>query len=198
MEQPIPGSLKNVIISNITATAAEKTCPIAGIPGHHIENVTFENIKIAFKGGGTIDQTKLVVPELIDKYPEATMFKELPAYAFFIRHVSEIKLHDINLSLTGPDLRHALFCDDVENVEIESFQSEFSKGAESSLKFNQVKKASIRNCTPMDETKVFLEVSGKNSERIALWSNDFYGVKKIVEKTQEVPEDAVKVHFEKY
>jgi hypothetical protein len=195
MEQPIPGSLKNVIISNITATAAEKTCPLTGIPGYNIENITLQNIKITFKGGGTSEQTKIDVPELIEKYPSATMFPELPAYGFYMRHVSDIKLRDIHLSLASPDLRHALFCEDVDNIEIDSFNAGFTKGSESSLKLNQVKKASIRNCRPRDETDVFLKISGKNSERIALWNNDFRGVKKIIEKGEEVSEDAVNLQF---
>jgi len=34
MDEPIPGSLQNVIISNITATGADQACLISGIPGH--------------------------------------------------------------------------------------------------------------------------------------------------------------------
>jgi hypothetical protein len=154
-----------------------------------------KNIKMTFKGNGTRDQTRIEVPELIDKYPEATMFKELPSYGFFVRHVSDIKLGDVRLALASPDLRHALFCDNVSNVEIESFNAEFSKGAESSLNFDQVRKASIRNCMPKDETEVFLKVSGKNSERIAIWNNDFSGVKEVFQKGEEVREDAVDDRF---
>ena len=195
MEQPVPGSLKNINISSITATDAEKTCPIAGIPGYFIKNVTLENIIVSFKGGGTSDQTKIDVPELIEKYPSATMFEELPAYGFYLRHVSGIKFRDINLALTSPDLRHALYCDDVENIEIESFNADFAKGAESAFNFNQVKKSSIRNCIPRDNTEVLLKISGKNSERIALWNNDFRGVKNVIKKDQDVREDAVNSQF---
>ncbi|MEK6756581.1 MAG: glycosyl hydrolase family 28-related protein, partial [Bacteroidota bacterium] len=34
MDKPIPGTLRNVFISNIVATGANQPCPIVGIPGH--------------------------------------------------------------------------------------------------------------------------------------------------------------------
>ena len=102
MDIAVPGTLKNVIISNIIATGAESACPIAGIPGHYIENVVLDNILITCKGGGSRDLTTTEVPELIDKYPSATMFNELPCYGFFLRHAKKIKMEDIRLSLLTP------------------------------------------------------------------------------------------------
>ncbi len=73
MESPTPGTLKNVFISNVTATGAEKPCPIVGIPDHYVEDIILDNIQITYKGGGTTDQTKIQVPEYESKYPSAIM-----------------------------------------------------------------------------------------------------------------------------
>src|SRR5947209_15542359 len=47
---------------------------ISGIPGHSIEDVRFNNIRIYYQGGGTKEQAALEPPEKEDTYPEPTMF----------------------------------------------------------------------------------------------------------------------------
>ena len=39
MDKPIPGTLKNVVLSDIVANGAEEPCTLAGIPNHPIEGV---------------------------------------------------------------------------------------------------------------------------------------------------------------
>ncbi len=54
---------------------------ITGIPGHYVENVVLENIKISYPGHGTEEDAKRVVPEDEDRYPEQFFFGVLPAWA---------------------------------------------------------------------------------------------------------------------
>jgi len=41
-----------------------------GIPGHRVENVSLENIRITFPGNGPVEAVGREVPEDIVRYPE--------------------------------------------------------------------------------------------------------------------------------
>jgi len=115
LSPPVPGSLANVSISNLVATGALRTCPIAGLPGHPVRGVTLSDINITFQGG---EQTagKREVPEYPEKYPEATMFGLLPAYGLWARHVEGLTLRNVRLRTERADARPALLFDDVAEL----------------------------------------------------------------------------------
>lgn len=98
---------------------------IVGIPGHYIEGVHLENIEItcpgrATKGMAYIPLSRLnQVPEQIDKYPEFSMFGELPSWGFYIRHVKDITFKNVKLNLSKPDFRPAIILDDVKGEYME-------------------------------------------------------------------------------
>ncbi|HKX82826.1 MAG TPA: glycosyl hydrolase family 28-related protein, partial [Pyrinomonadaceae bacterium] len=91
------GKLRRVIISNVVAYNAEPKYAsiISGIPDNDIEDVRLSNIRIYYKGGGTLQQAGIVPPEKEEDYPEPVMFGEMPSYGFFIRHVKGITMTDV-------------------------------------------------------------------------------------------------------
>lgn len=97
---------------------------ISGIPGHDIENVTLENIEIVYpgrasKGMAYISLSRLAdVPENVDGYPEFSMFGELPAWGFYVRHVSGLTLKGITLHLREDDYRPAFVFDRVSRLNL--------------------------------------------------------------------------------
>ena len=97
---------------------------ICGIPDNRIENVTLEHIDIHYPGRATKGMAYIPlwrlkdVPEQTGKYPEFTMFGELPAWGFFVRHVDGIRLHHVHLSLENDDFRPPFVFDDVLNLEL--------------------------------------------------------------------------------
>ena len=62
------------------------------------------------------------VPEQIQKYPEFTMFGELPSWGLYLRHIRNIKLKDIQLKLVGEDFRPAIVDEDVEGLTTDRIQ----------------------------------------------------------------------------
>ncbi len=58
-------------------------------------------------GGGTAADGLVVPEEKEVEYPEATMFGKLPAYGFFIRHATDVRLSDIRLRYKAADGRPA-------------------------------------------------------------------------------------------
>ena len=172
LDTPAAGTLRNVVIGNIVATGAKQACPIAGIPGHAIQNITLDNIQIAFAGGGSVEQINVPVPEEEGKYPEATMFGILPSYGLYCRHVEGLRLRNIHLTLQGPDYRHALVCDDVSRVVIDAFEADRSPGAEAAVRFRGVRKALIGNCWLPEPISDFLKVMDGGMKEIRLIGND--------------------------
>jgi glycerophosphoryl diester phosphodiesterase len=138
------GSLRNVTIRNFTCEvpfgrpdeAYDLRGPevdffhnpfpssICGIPDNPIEKVVLENINITYPGRATKGMAYMPlwrkgdVPEQINKYPEFTMFGELPAWGFYLRHVRSILLKNVQLSLRDEDYRPSIVDEDVEGLVI--------------------------------------------------------------------------------
>ncbi len=139
-------TLKNVIIKNMKVDIAferpdyayeirgpelpffHNTFPssITGILGHPVENVILENIEINYPGRGNNGLANMPlsrldeVPEKEAAYPEFSMFGELPAWGFYVRHMDGLTMKNIKLSIEAPDYRPALIFDDVRNLDIQS------------------------------------------------------------------------------
>ena len=62
------------------------------------------------------------VPEQIQKYPEFTMFGELPSWGLYLRHIRNIKLKDVQLKLLDEDFRPAIVDEDVEGLTTDRIQ----------------------------------------------------------------------------
>src|ERR1700752_544566 len=120
------GALRRVMISNIVVYDADPKYAsiISGIPGYSIENVRLNNIRVYAKGGGTKEQAALDPQEKEDTYPEPTMFGELPAYGFFIRHVKGLHFRDVEVSYLKDDSRPPFWLNDVIGVEFNGLKAQ--------------------------------------------------------------------------
>ena len=117
------GSVRNIRIRNITATVTgdvkeRQGIMISGIPGHKIEDVVLENLDITFTGNGTAQEAEIVVPEDIARYPEQFFFGVLPSWGMYLRHVDGMVLKDVDLSLSNPDQRPKIVCEDVSGFRV--------------------------------------------------------------------------------
>ncbi len=115
------GELRRIIISNVVVyNAAQKhSVMLVGLPDKDIEDVSLENIKIYYQGGGTKEQSAINPPENETAYPEPDRFGEMPAYGFFIRHVNGIKLNNIDVSFMKKDFRSPFILNNVKNAEFD-------------------------------------------------------------------------------
>ena len=95
---------------------------ICGIPDNRIEDILLENIEIQYPGRDTKGMAYIPlwrlqdIPEQIRKYPEFTMFGELPSWGFYVRHVNGIHFKNVRLSLADSDFRPPFVFDDAEQV----------------------------------------------------------------------------------
>jgi polygalacturonase len=101
---------------------------IVGMPDALIENVTLRNIEIHHPGGGNPAYAKVgldeldKVPELAANYPEFSMFKELPAWGFYVRHARDIAFENVTLVCGKKDYRRAVVLDDVRGARFKGLK----------------------------------------------------------------------------
>jgi polygalacturonase len=122
----VPGYLRNVTISNITAVSHSKiTSSITGFPGYNVENVQLSNISISTMGDANADEADARLPEKETLYPENRMFGAvLPASGLYLRHVKGISLQNITLQTRNFDARPHIIMDDVSDAEISRLTTE--------------------------------------------------------------------------
>ncbi len=159
LPKPGMGSLFNVIISNIQATNIGKTgCSITGLPSYPVRNITLNNIRLHFEGGGTEDLITRKIEEFPEKYPGHSMFGTLPAYGFFCRHVSGLNIDNMDLSYKNAEHRPALFIQDVKDTRISDLKSSYEKGAKSMMIIDNSKDIIVRECNAIENIEALSSI----------------------------------------
>lgn len=140
------GIVRNVQISNVVATGIDRMSgiQITGLPGHDIEGVHLDNIRLQFKGGGTAEDATRNPKELGAGYPEPGKIGVMPAYGVFARHVRDLELDNVNVSFENDDARPAMICSDVDGLEIDHFRGQTMAGV-APARFEHVRHLDIRN-----------------------------------------------------
>jgi polygalacturonase len=123
-----PGKLRNLTISNVHAEGATPLgCPLVGLTGHPIENLTLRNVSISFAGGGTQQHAEQRFDEKkkAGAYPEALMFGDhMPAFGLYCWHVKGLRLQNVQLTTLRPDQRPAIALEDAIDTMIDGKQIE--------------------------------------------------------------------------
>lgn len=124
------GELRRVSINNIRVYGSNPvySCIISGIPDHDILDLELNNIRIYYDGSGKVRTEP--VPENEKNYPEPNMFGSMPAYGFFIRHVSGLKMRDVEVSFLSDDPRPAFLFDDVKGLDMHNVKGQVVNGVE--------------------------------------------------------------------
>jgi polygalacturonase len=192
--QPGVGTLRNVRLSNISAVGTGVIgCSITGLPGHPVESVTIENVRLAFDGGGTREDAAREIPEREKSYPESTMFGTLPAYGFYCRHAKGLTFTNVQLKTDRPDRRHAMVFDDVRELRIVGIDAQFWSGGAPLLRLTQVRGAVINVPSPREPVDTLLHLQGDATSGVVLEKADFDKVRKVVEASDEVSDDSFKI-----
>ena len=114
MESIVPidhvGRIDGVHLDNIQIRhAGPMGCSITGLPDYPVRNVSVSNVSIHHKGGVSADEMDKSYESIKDEkekdYPEATMWGNLPAKGFFVRHARNVRFSNIEVSTAQPDAR---------------------------------------------------------------------------------------------
>jgi polygalacturonase len=145
------GAIRRVNISHVTADNADSrygAVLIAGLPMHPVEDVTLANIRVASRGGITMEQVAqqpdnlvnpfflrrdepgatgsrdpFAVPPREKAYPEPSMFGLLPATAIYARHVRDLKVRDMRFECAAADTRPLVVLEDVRHAVFDTFDA---------------------------------------------------------------------------
>ena len=95
-----------------------------------------------------------LVPEQADRYPEFSMFGELPAWGFYVRHAQNIVFEKVDLRAVAADFRPALVFDDVQAPALDAMHIPPS-GNLPAIVTQNVREMKIRP-SPPPETKLLV------------------------------------------
>ena len=173
-----PGSIRRVIISNLSASDADPRYAsiISGIPGNDVEDITLENIRLQYRGGLTLEQaadqpSDLVntfffrgsggvpkrqpyeVPEREKEYPEPSMFGLLPAYGLYIRHAKGVDVRNLSVSYAKEDSRPAFVVENAQDVRFDDVKWQKPNGAPSFV-MRRVENIMGMRCPPLPNFEI--------------------------------------------
>jgi hypothetical protein len=183
------GVLRNVQFNNIRAVVADNAYPlphevpawpgemkscinITGVEGYFVEGISLNNVHVTFPGGGTAADAAVNVPELRDHYPEYHMFGVLPAYGLYARHARGLALNNVTFDTASPDLRPALVCDDVEDLELAQLRAAATPGAGCVARLNNTRRVFAHGCRALNPVEAFIQVEDSAGGEIHLAGND--------------------------
>jgi hypothetical protein len=189
------GTLRGITISDVLATGAVATSSIVGIPGYDIEDVTLANVRIE-----TMEETQAAwlarpIPEQIKSYPESRMFGRLPAWGLYCRHVRGLRLRDLSLSSPAPQATPVLVCDDVKQVEISGLRATCPSQSASSVEFQNVQGAWIRDTQATAGAPSLLHASGSSSAGLLVTGCDLRGVREAITHSADCPSTSIRAIF---
>jgi polygalacturonase len=142
------GRIRNITLKNITATDVygyikneQWTSTIMGKPGAPVENITLENVRLTYKGGGTAEQAAIVPPEN-DSF-RAVDVGPRPSYGFYCRNVKDLRFRNVEVSFEKDDRRPALIVDDADGVWLQGFKAQRAPGGQVDALFRRARNVSV-------------------------------------------------------
>lgn len=148
------GELRRVSINNLVVYNADSrfSCLITGIPGNEIEDISLNNIKIWYKPLDAGTKIPDEVPEFEKGYPEPQKFGIIPAYGFFMRHVRNIQMNNVEVNLIGNQERPAIWMTDVKGVELRNVSLTKTQGSPLMV-LKDVSNLLIKDCRDLKDIK---------------------------------------------
>ena len=136
-----PGNPVNrITVSGLNATGVYRAAlSVESWAAAPITNVVVRNASIEFAGGGTAAQANQPVRGPgVDPRP-------LPAWGVYARHVDQLTLEDVRLSLAQPDFRPVVLANDVARLTLDNVRFTKIPGVVSPVVTNNVGKLEVRS-----------------------------------------------------
>lgn len=113
-------SVSDIIITDVKASGVELPIIIAGYRQKgkvkRVENVTLKNIEIEYADIPETEDRRLFIPEYAKEYPECWRFRNLPAYALWVRHCANLKTENFVCIHPRPTQKKETVTEDVINT----------------------------------------------------------------------------------
>lgn len=170
------GMIKNVLISNMTITAAGGIF-ITGAREKHIEGLTLQNIRINISEGRYTDEHE-------NPSDPFTAFGHFTApYDIFCRYVDNLKLENIQITWPASEderFGSALRCWSVKNLDVNGFKGRQSLNSNApAISFKKVYHAFVHNCNVPNGTGIIFDIDN-HSKQVTIAGNEFGRAKKCI------------------
>ncbi len=175
--EPKPGIIRNVILSNIIARGPGPNL-IHGHVDSPLENITFHNVRLTIEGD-------LDAP-----------WKKSPV-ALTINHARNVKLQDVEIGFDAPSNDHwesALVVHDVQGLTLDGVTARQAPNgtAAPAVVIRNVQNAVVKNSQAAEGTGAFLQVAGEATRDVVLWANDLRQAQTGVEQAADLAPDTVR------
>lgn len=160
-----PGEMHSCIILNC-------------VRGNVIENISFNDIRLTFGGGGTAeDAARRELPLIANEY---FSLGPMPAYALYARNVRGLTINNARFEVAEPDLRPAMVLDHVADVTVTGMSAQGNKEAESLLRFTETRDVFLGASRLLSSAAVFLQIEGAGCENIIVDGGDLSKAMKLL------------------
>jgi len=147
------GAIRNVTISNVTVSDCQageggwpRTSFISGQPESPLEQIVLDNVKIRYNGGGKKEEAERDVPASNQNSGKA--LGPLPAAGFYIRHVKNLTLRNVDLEFKAEDARPVVAAFDVTGFGLDGLKWQRSPG-EAALRLDKIDNLSVNHSPPL-------------------------------------------------
>jgi hypothetical protein len=156
---------------------------LSGIPGHAIENISFDDISFTSSGGGTAEQAAIRnLPEFVDRRPEfGVLGKAIPFVGFYARHVRGLTLSNLRFDAMKPEARAAIVCENVENCEIAGAKLGATFSGASVIRLQRVKDVAVRDCLSLGAAGAFVCIEESQTKDVTVSPNNRHRASKEIE-----------------
>ncbi|MBC9930945.1 DUF4955 domain-containing protein [Chitinophaga qingshengii] len=163
------GSISDISIKDVSVQHGTWTgMLISGIPGHYIDGISLENIRMNIPGEGTAADAQVKLEERENDYPEIKMFgKQIPAYALYIRHAKNIRFHNVTYTCDQLDARPAVIANDIADVQLSQWTLPGNTGKEPLVRIADSKKVELKAIRHPASPVRFLQLEG-NAQQVTV------------------------------
>jgi polygalacturonase len=172
-----------------SANERKLACIISGMPESSLENVTLENVRLRFAGGGTLEDAKNDLSSVKNGFNCDSMGMT-PAYGIYCRNVRNLRLRDVDLAYETDDFRPAVFIEKAERVDMSGIQGMAHADSTGLLRLRNVNGAFIHGCRPTG-IATFVSAEGPETHNITFTANDLSGTAHPLVKGPDLSIDAV-------
>jgi len=205
-----PGIVRNISFNGIHATVIHpvvlpdlssypigefnpgeiKSCMVLNGTDGYLENISFQDVHVAYPGGGTAEDAVRDIPLIGGEYFRIGV---PPAYGLYARKVRGLTLNNVRLEVTAPELRPAVVFDDVEDATLSGLSAQGDRKAGSLLRFINARQVLLGSPRVLTPAAVFLQVEGAASREITVDGGDLSRAEKPLMFRAGAPQNSVRL-----
>jgi polygalacturonase len=157
------------------------------LDGTVIEDVTFDDVRITYAGGGTLEEARREIPQVAGEYFEVGT---PPAYGLYARNVRGLALNNVRFDVEKADQRPAIVLDHAADVSLQGLSAQGNPEASAVVRMVETHDVLMTGSRVLTPAAAFLQVEGGGSKAITVDGGD---LSKAVTAVIGSAKDAVKV-----